>query len=137
MTGREPLDIDRTQLGYAYILLNPRTGFYKLGSARNPMARLKSLCRELHANCELIHTIATNNRERLERVIQAKYPACMVGGEWYDLSAEQVASLQVVSAVWWREGWQPRSRLRADFDAGAAWARKLPVCGCVAAIKPR
>lgn len=47
MTGREPLDIDRTQLGYAYVIYCKRSGLYKLGSARNPVARLKTLSREM------------------------------------------------------------------------------------------
>ena len=132
MTGRQPKDMKRTQLGYAYVVKNPRTGYYKLGSARNPATRLATLCREMQAKCELVHTIATNARERLERTLQARYPACHVGGEWYALDSEQVELLCVVSAVFFRDGWQPRSRLRADFDAGAKWAKRLPICGAVA-----
>ena len=130
MTGRRPHQHDKGQFGYAYLLRNPRTGFYKIGSARRPTSRLAALSREMCAKLELLHTIASNAMARLEKEIQGRFLASMVGGEWFDLDESQVALVMSVSAVFYRDcEWQPRSTLRCDFDEGAAWAKKLPICG--------
>jgi hypothetical protein len=130
MTGRKPHTTDAGQFGYVYLIRNPRTGFYKIGSARRPTTRLATLSREMATKCELVHTIATNESLRLEREIQGRVIASMIGGEWYELDDVQLAAIMGVSTVFYRDSEaQPRSRLRSDFDAGAPWAKRLPVCG--------
>lgn len=133
MTGKAPKDTRQVQCGYAYLIRNPVTGLFKIGSARNPLTRLATLSREMCAKCQLLHTIATNVALRLEREVQQRFLADHQGGEWFELDSEQVAVVMSVSSVFYRDAeWRPRSNSRIDFDSGAAWAKRLPVCGCVA-----
>lgn len=130
MTGKAPKNTARGQFGYAYLILNPRTGLFKIGSARRPDTRLATIRREMQANCLLLHTIATNAALRLEREIQSRFIDSHTGGEWFELDAEQVAVVQCVASVFYFDAeWQPRSLRRIDFDTSAVWKRKLPVCG--------
>ena len=131
MTGTEPKVIDETQVGYVYLVHNPRTGFYKVGSARRPHTRLAQLCREMRAKCSILHTIATNHMLRLERETQERFLDQHQGGEWFDLTAFDVTVIQAVSTVWYKGGdlWVPGNRRRVEFDIGAKWAEALPICG--------
>lgn len=127
MTGKRPKDTEQAHLGFAYLVWNPRSGFYKLGSARRPLVRLAQLSREMCTKCVLVHTIATNNALRLEREIQKRFLDNHIGGEWFELSEAELAAIQSVSTVWYKgESWVPRERGREWFDTGA---KKLPICG--------
>lgn len=129
MTGKAPNKTARDQCGYLYIAKCARTGFYKIGSARRPDTRASQLTREMSSVVTLIHTVATNDSLRLERFAQALVMDAHIGGEWFDLDTVQLAILCSVASVFYRGQWMPRSRSRIDFDAGAVWARRLPVCG--------
>lgn len=131
MTGRIPKDKSRLECGYVYLVRNPVTGFFKIGSARRPDTRLRAISTEMCARCALLHTIASNAMVRLEREVQARFLADHVGGEWFELDESQVAIVQSVSSVFYRDGalWRPRVNSRIDFDSGAPWAKRLPICG--------
>lgn len=131
MTGKLPSDKDKPQLGYVYVVHNPRTGWYKVGSARRPHVRLAQLCREMRSDCVMLHTIATNHSLRLERVVQERFLHAHQGGEWFDLTTADLETIQSVSTVWYRDQglWVPESRRRSEFDSGAKWAKQLPICG--------
>jgi hypothetical protein len=135
MTGKQPKDTQSVQHGYLHVARCQRTGYYKIGSARRPDTRARQLTREMSSPVVLLHTIATNQSLRLEREAQARVMDSHIGGEWFVLDEVQLAVLCSVSSVWYRdEGqWVPRSRSRIDFDSGAAWARRLPVCGALPA----
>jgi hypothetical protein len=131
VTGRAPKDIFGAECGYVYLAYNPASGLHKIGAARRPLTRLTQLCREMCARVALLHTIATNAVTRLEREVQARFLASHTGGEWFLLDHAQVAVIQSVSSVFYNDAgqWRPRSNSRIDFDAGAAWAKRLPICG--------
>jgi hypothetical protein len=130
MTGAKPKDKTGDGFGYVYLIHNPRTGFFKIGSARKPRTRLTTLSREMCTRCVMLHTIATNALLRLERECQRRFLEQHQGGEWFDLTSVDVALICSVSTVFYRDAAeQPRSRLRLAFDAGAKWAAGLPVCG--------
>lgn len=133
MTGREPTDTTTAQPGYVYLVHNPKTGFYKIGSARKPQTRLKQLQTEMRAPCVMLHTIATNNAVRLEREVQLRFLAGHQGGEWFDLTTPDIEALMSVSTAFYRDTeWHPKTVLRSEFDRGAKWAKLLPICGEVA-----
>lgn len=133
MTGTEPVSTDAPQPGYVYLAHNPRTGWYKIGSARRPLTRLAQLRREMRSpRVALLHTIATNHALRLEREVQERFLDQHQGGEWFDLTSADVVTVYSVSTVWYRDGlWMPKNRRRSEFDAGAKWAQQLPICGAV------
>lgn len=129
MTGREPTDTTTAQPGYVYLVKNEKTGFFKIGSARKPNVRLKQLETEMRATCVMLHTIATNQAIRLERAIQERFIGGHRGGEWFDLCACDVEAIMSVSTVFYLDAeWQPKSKSRSEFDAGAKWAKGLPIC---------
>ncbi|HEY1191315.1 MAG TPA: GIY-YIG nuclease family protein [Gemmata sp.] len=128
MTGKLPSNLRELHLGYAYLVLCPKTGFYKIGSARRPDTRVKQLCREMRTPCTLLHTIATNAALRLEREIQGRFIGGLRGGEWFDLCACDVEVICSVSTVFYRDVVAPKNRLRSEFDRGAKWAEGLPIC---------
>lgn len=129
MTGKRPKS-NAPQLGYAYVVFNPRTGLYKLGSARKPNVRVAQLSREMRSECRLLHTVATNAALRLEREVQERFLHAHQGGEWFDLTTADLEALQSVSTVFYRDAeWMPESRRRSEFDSGSRWARSLPICG--------
>jgi len=130
MTGEKPQDTTAGGFGYVYLVRNPKTGWFKIGSARRPLTRLAQLCREMCASCKLLHTIATNDSLRLEREVQRRFLEQHQGGEWFDLTSADVAIVCSVSTVFYRDSeCQPRSKRRDAFDAGAKWATALPICG--------
>ncbi len=131
MTGKRPKDSDAPQLGYVYLVFNPRTGLHKIGSARKPNVRLAQLNREMRSECVMLHTIATNHSLRLERVAQERFLHAHQGGEWFDLTGADIEAFQSVSTVFYRDAgiWFPESRRRSEFDAGSRWASALPICG--------
>lgn len=131
MTGKQPTDPISLHLGYAYLVHCPKTGFFKIGSARRPHVRLKQISREMRSPCALLHTIATNHSLRLEREIQGRFIGGLRASEWFDLDSVEVATICSVSTVFYRDVPVPRERLRAEFDAGAKWVHLLPICGVV------
>ena len=129
MTGKRPKS-NAPQIGYVYVAFNPKTGFYKIGSARRPHVRLAQLSAEMRSECVMLHTIATNHALRLEREVQARFLTAHLGGEWFDLCACEVEVIQSVSTVFFLDAeWQPKDTLRSEFDKGSRWAKNLPICG--------
>ncbi len=130
MTGEQPADKTAGQFGYVYVARCARTGLVKIGSARKPLTRMKALSKEMCSAVVMLHTIATNAALRLEREAQRRFLDSHKGGEWFELSGEEVALLCAVSTVFYKDvPFTLRDKRRAAFDSGAKWAAGLPVCG--------
>jgi hypothetical protein len=103
--------------GYVYIL-RADNGLYKIGRSEDPEGRLAGLG-VLPLPVVLLHRIATNDMVWLERCLHRLFSEFRVRGEWFALSASQVAGLLA------RQSWdrtaedidRPRATLYANIDA--------------------
>lgn len=94
--------------GCVYLVLNTATGLIKIGHAGIPEIRATQISAKVGAKCVLVHSIDTNQQMRLERVIQRRFLVHHVGYEWFQLNPDQVAELQRLSRVQYRDvknGW--------------------------------
>ena len=85
MTGKAPRDTSRVECGYAYVIRNPRTGLYKLGCARQPFTRLRSLSRELCIRLELggyTRALARHAADRLRDIFGNPFRPVAFSPEW-------------------------------------------------------
>jgi hypothetical protein len=75
--------------GFVY-LLYAETGLYKIGLSIDPVARFKSINKQVSEDVQLLHTIPADDRYFAERDLHALYTAKRQEGEWFSLSAEDV-----------------------------------------------
>ena len=77
---------------YVYFLLG--NGLYKIGkTTRQPEERLKDYSPKLPFETELVKVIKTKNCTKLERELHRRFKAKHVRGEWYALTADDLAQL--------------------------------------------
>lgn len=85
--------------GYVYLVFNPDNGLHKIGVSASPEARMDSINSDEGVKCELIHLIPSNDVYRLERSLHAQHGEQRVRGEWFNLTAGQVASIKARAEV--------------------------------------
>lgn len=71
-----------------YLIKDTSTGFIKIGKSKNPKNRLKVLSLA-NMNLELVHVFDFN----IENYLHREFKNNSVGGEWFNVSAEEVISL--------------------------------------------
>ena len=76
-----------------YLIKDTSTGLIKIGKSKNPKNRLKVLSLA-NINLELVHVFDFN----IENYLHREFKNNSVGGEWFNVSAEEVISL-VLSKV--------------------------------------
>lgn len=84
---------DRPPRSPGYIYLVQAGGRYKIGKATDVTKRIKSLQTGSAEEIRLIHTIPTQRVELAEKQLHTRFKAKRERGEWFDLSAEDVAWL--------------------------------------------
>lgn len=82
----------RRETGYVYLVLAPSSGLHKIGLSTAPVRRMVGINAAAGEKCVLIHTIKTNDAPRLEREFHDAHAAKRVSGEWFRLTAEDVAA---------------------------------------------
>lgn len=82
----------------AVYLLEADDGTYKIGRSQDPAGRARAISRPCK-RAALVHVIATDNGPWLERTLHRRYAARHQGGEWFALSADEVAALKALSRV--------------------------------------
>jgi hypothetical protein len=80
-----------TLRGYIYIVKTDN-GLYKIGSAGNVEQRIRKMPFRVH----LIHIISTDNVYDAETNLQERYRKQRIGGEWFQLTDEQIEELKTV-----------------------------------------
>lgn len=118
--------------GYVYLVFNPRTRLYRIGLSVRPLQRCYVHSWQARAKCVILHTIATNNTHRLERIAHRRFADRRIKGEWFRLSRSQVKVFQAVSQVVYHDN-RPLPTgpgERAKYDSWTHDGRRgLPVCG--------
>lgn len=81
----------RALAGFVYVF--QLGDFYKIGSSRNPIKRLK-VFGKLPYQSAIIHAIASEHAGRVERAFHKVLHRQRVNGEWFRLSSEEIALLK-------------------------------------------
>lgn len=84
--------------GYVYLIKSP-TGYYKIGRSKNPNNRKKTFGVQLPFEVEFEHLIKTDDMETLETELHLYFSHLRVNGEWFDLSADDVAYIKSLDGV--------------------------------------
>jgi len=88
----------KSVVGYVYLFKSDRQ--YKIGSSRAPYRRVSELVNQSAFGGKLVHMIATDDPEGIERYWHKRFESsCIVGtakasGEWFTLSATEVAAFK-------------------------------------------
>lgn len=83
--GRHP------QQGYIYLLYSEYG--YKIGKSKDIPTRMRTFGLQLPFPTELIHTIQTNDMAWAEEYLHAAFAHGRINGEWFNLSADEVARI--------------------------------------------
>lgn len=86
----------RNRSGYIYIVR--AGGHCKIGIAKDVSTRLKQLPK-LPFELELLHTIKTNDMNRLEAELHRRYAEQRCNGEWFTLSDEHLYELELINEI--------------------------------------
>lgn len=95
--------------GYVY-LFRADTGVYKIGSSKDPSARLQSLG-TMPFGLELLHQMPSNDPHWVERMLHKRFGPKRVRGEWFALDEREVAAI-IATARCDRPGWVRRARVK-------------------------
>lgn len=79
--------------GFVYLIKSER-GDYKIGKSKNPEDRLKTFDIRLPFHIEYICTIKSNDMNKLEKELHAKYDHLRIDGEWFKLTSEEVDQIR-------------------------------------------
>jgi hypothetical protein len=81
--------------GYVYLLNSP-SNYYKIGRSKDPHSRKATFDIKLPFEVEFEHIIKTNDMIELEEQLHLRFAHCRVNGEWFDLSADDVAYIKSI-----------------------------------------
>lgn len=76
--------------GFVYLLKSPSTGHWKIGRTRNPADRRKTFNVKLPFDVEYEHLIPSNDMNKAEAMLHAKYADKRLDGEWFDLDDNDI-----------------------------------------------
>lgn len=82
-------ELDKRITGYVYLLEGG--GYYKIGRAKDPLARTGTLKIQLPFKTRLVHVIPCEDPVKAERQFHDAYHEERVNGEWFSLDKEEVA----------------------------------------------
>lgn len=81
----------RTKPGYVYVLKAGNR--YKVGRARNPKARLKTIQAMSPVGVELVASVRAIDAPALEARVHSSFSACRTHGEWFEMDERASACL--------------------------------------------
>jgi hypothetical protein len=88
---------------YVYLIHDARGSRYKVGLTGKLRKRLKTLATAVGGELRLVWVIASNDGRLVEDAWKRKWADRCLGGEWYDLTPEDVAEFCSVRTVNWRD----------------------------------
>ena len=80
------------ELGYVYLLRSGR--YYKIGKTNAAGRRERELAIQLPEKASTVHSIKTDDPSGIEAYWHKRFASKRKGGEWFDLSAEDVRSFK-------------------------------------------
>jgi len=85
-------------LGYVYLFKS--TDAYKIGMAKNPVARKKRIEGKKKIDLQFIHEFSSNDYERAEATLHLEFAHCRRGkSEFFDLTPDEVDRIQSISSM--------------------------------------
>lgn len=100
LTRTIPLvDKRKTKHGAGWVYLIKGDGAYKIGIARDPVARMADLQTSTHVKLELVHKIQVPDMRAKEYELHLKYADKRAHGEWFKLTPEDVADICALQSV--------------------------------------
>ena len=82
---------------YIYLMLDPFTGYHKIGRSINPKRRVKELNRNIPpggTTVVLVHQFEVENSTNAERDLHNLYSKERVQQEWFDLNLQDIQSIR-------------------------------------------
>lgn len=83
----------KDRVGFVYVMQNRRNGLFKIGFSKRPSFREKTLQSE-EPEVEMI--FAYKGSIEIEKKIHDKYSKKRIRGEWFNLSKEDLASIELM-----------------------------------------
>ena len=84
--------------GYVYLLSDPH-GNYKIGKALSPQERYAQIAPKMPFLPVLEHWIECEDYSGAERMLHERFAARRGHGEWFRLTAAEVADIKAVAAI--------------------------------------
>ena len=81
--------------GFVYLLKSP-SGFYKIGRTKSPEDRLRTFSVKLPFEVEFEHITECQDMYYLEKTLHKRFADNRVNGEWFDLTADDVAYIKSI-----------------------------------------
>src|SRR5207253_1556548 len=88
----------KTSAGYVYLVKSP-VGYFKIGRSKNPDDRVKTFGVKLPFDVEILHTIKCDDYHTAESFLHKKYADKRSGGEWFDLTPEDVEEIKSITSL--------------------------------------
>lgn len=92
----KPLKINKNA-GYVYLL--EYNNLYKIGCSKNIDKRLHDLEKNTPHKINLIHSIKTDNKYKLENELHQKYKDKRSKGEWFSLSDSDIQNIKNIGEI--------------------------------------
>ena len=87
-----------TRIAPGYVYLMRVHEYCKIGHAQNVGSRLSDIQMATPYSVELLHIIGTDHAPRLEVMLQDRFAAQWVRGEWFKLSDEDIAFIRSIES---------------------------------------
>ena len=87
--------IPNVNVGYVY-LIQADNGLTKIGNSENPEERLSQLQQNSPCQLNLYYCQFVKNSKHLEKFLHVKFASKRVRGEWFNLSADELAQAKQV-----------------------------------------
>lgn len=94
---RPDLELPTLQPTEGYVYLFKSQNLYKIGKAIDIDKRKKKVERDVSEELMLIHQISSNDYTRAETILHKRFAHLRKWGEWFDLSASDVAAICEIS----------------------------------------
>lgn len=89
---------DTPGAGYIYLIKAP-SGKFKIGRAKDINNRVATFGVMLPFEIELTHVIPATDYRQAERVLHERFAHRRGRGEWFDLTADDVTAIQLISEM--------------------------------------
>lgn len=87
-TKRKTSESNSKNVGSVYLMEGDN--YYKIGKAKDPISRHKTLSVKLPFEVEIVHTVESNQYGKLEKFLHEKFADKRTNGEWFKLDEDDI-----------------------------------------------